>query len=190
MSVSIGRGSDNDIVLDSGSVSGRHAEMRRVEGGYELVDRGSTNGIKYNGSRMEGLALQSGMEVKLGDVSFCFDLTEAELETLQAEVPYEEPPVVKEPALPRPPPPRRQAPPPSRQRPPSRQSRQVAQESAGMGFGSIVLFLLFTAAAFFGGLYIRHEKETGVSLIHAMGNKGKVEKAIPVETAPVGSEGE
>ena len=42
----MGRGSDNDIVIDSGSVSGSHAEMRRIEGGYELVDLGSTNGIK------------------------------------------------------------------------------------------------------------------------------------------------
>jgi pSer/pThr/pTyr-binding forkhead associated (FHA) protein len=32
--VSLGRGSDNDIAIDCGSVSVRHAEMVRVDGGY------------------------------------------------------------------------------------------------------------------------------------------------------------
>lgn len=64
--VSLGRGSDNDIVIESGSVSGKHAEMHRVEGGYELADLGSTNGIKYNGTRKNVVKLRPGMTVKLG----------------------------------------------------------------------------------------------------------------------------
>ena len=36
--VSLGRGSENDIAIESGSVSVHHAEMRRIEGGYELRD--------------------------------------------------------------------------------------------------------------------------------------------------------
>ncbi|WP_411825868.1 FHA domain-containing protein [Luteolibacter sp. AS25] len=184
-SVSIGRGSDNDIVLDSGSVSGRHAEMRRVEGGYELVDCGSTNGIKYDGRRVDAVALQSGMEVKLGDVSFLFDLSDEERSSLELEAPRQEAPVVQERSLPRPPPRRRQAQPQDDSyRPPAKQSRYQTKESAGMGLGSIVMFLLLTAAAFFGGLYVRHEKDTGVSLIHAMGNKGNLENASPVAEPP------
>ena len=44
--VTLGRGSDNDIAIDSGSVSVKHAEMRRTVGCFELRDAGSTNGIK------------------------------------------------------------------------------------------------------------------------------------------------
>ena len=41
-SVSLGRGSENDIVIDCSSVSVNHAVMERVEGGYQLRDLGST----------------------------------------------------------------------------------------------------------------------------------------------------
>ena len=51
--VMIGRGSENDIVIECGSVSLRHAEMVRVEGGYELRDLDSTNGIKLDDRRSE-----------------------------------------------------------------------------------------------------------------------------------------
>lgn len=74
--IRIGRGSDNDIVIDSSSVSVKHAEMRRVVGGYELGDVSSTNGIKHLGVRHEKIALVSGMSLRLGDVSFDFTLTD------------------------------------------------------------------------------------------------------------------
>jgi pSer/pThr/pTyr-binding forkhead associated (FHA) protein len=59
--VTIGRGLDNDIVVACGSVSGKHSEMRRVEGGYHLVDVGSTNGIKVDGVRQQKVSLKNGM---------------------------------------------------------------------------------------------------------------------------------
>ena len=39
--VNMGRGSDNDIVIEDGSVSVRHAVMERIEGGYQLRDLGT-----------------------------------------------------------------------------------------------------------------------------------------------------
>lgn len=84
--ITIGRSSGNDIVVGSGSVSGKHAEMRRVRGGYELIDLDSTNGIKLDGIRKKKMDLATGMTVKLGDVELGFTLQEEELHTLAAEV--------------------------------------------------------------------------------------------------------
>ena len=39
----IGRRDENDVTLDSGSVSGTHAEIIRTAEGFELRDLGSTN---------------------------------------------------------------------------------------------------------------------------------------------------
>lgn len=165
-SVSIGRGSDNDIVIDSGSVSGQHAEMRRVEGGYELGDVGSTNGIKQRGVRHDRIALESGMSLRLGDVSFDFTLTDEELDTIAREKPAGQrlPPIEPASEIPdeeAPKPKRRPTPPP---------------EPAGVSFGMIVLFLLLAAAAFATGFSIRHQKDTGESLIKAIVNKEVLEE--------------
>ncbi len=83
--VTIGRAGDNDIIVSSGSVSGKHAEMHRISGGYELVDLGSTNGMKVDGVRQMRVSLISGMVVKLGDVEFGFTLSDEELASLAAE---------------------------------------------------------------------------------------------------------
>ena len=96
-SVTLGRGSINDIVLDCASVSVKHAEMRRVEGGYELRDVGSTNGISIHGEKREVIALHDGDTVKLGDVAFDFTLNDEEKERLSGERPLEESPIIKEP---------------------------------------------------------------------------------------------
>ncbi|MEM9236750.1 MAG: FHA domain-containing protein, partial [Verrucomicrobiota bacterium] len=69
-SVSLGRGSENDIVIDCGSVSVRHAVMERVKGGYRLRDLGSTNGTKIDGKARDAVELYDGAPVKLGDVAF------------------------------------------------------------------------------------------------------------------------
>jgi len=83
--VHIGRGSDNDIIIQCGSVSTSHAVMERVEGGYILRDSGSTNGIKKNGSQMDVIDLFDGMEVHVGDVPLQFELGEEEIEAISEE---------------------------------------------------------------------------------------------------------
>ena len=105
--VSLGRGSENDIAIESGSVSVHHAEMRRIEGGYELRDIGSTNGIKLDGVRYEVIPLRSGATVKIGDVSFDFLLSDEESEALAREKPPELSPITRDPEVETPPKPKR-----------------------------------------------------------------------------------
>lgn len=83
--VTIGRSPDNDIVAGCGSVSGKHSEMHRVKGGYQLIDVGSTNGLKIDGIRQQTVILHTGMSVMLGDVEFRFSLSEDELAVLASE---------------------------------------------------------------------------------------------------------
>lgn len=182
--VNMGRGSDNDIIIDSGSVSGMHAEMHRVEGGYELRDLGSTNGIKVGESRQQMIALRSGMTVYLGDVGYEFILTDEEQEVLKKERPYEDLPPIKaeeevrgkdeevgekEAGE-------------QKVKPEPRRKPEVAVKSGGAGFGSVLLFLILIGAAFVVGLAVRHEKDTGESLLKAVVNKGEPDsKEAPAE---------
>lgn len=177
--VSMGRGSDNDIVIDSGSVSVKHAEMRRVEGGYELADVGSTNGIKHRGVRHDRIALFSGMSLKIGDVSFDFTLTDEEIEVIAREKPPGETPAREEIISEMP---EEEAPKP---KPKPKPAPKVAPQTSEVGIGMIIIFLLLAAAAFATGLSIRHQKETGESLIKAIVNKeDRVEKAAPAAKEP------
>jgi len=50
----IGRQSDCDIVLDSNSVSRRHAEVVADGGAFFVEDLGSRNGTYVNGRKIEG----------------------------------------------------------------------------------------------------------------------------------------
>jgi pSer/pThr/pTyr-binding forkhead associated (FHA) protein len=51
-SLVIGRGPDCDLVLDSVFVSRSHGRLCRIEGGYEITDLDSRNGIEINGQPM------------------------------------------------------------------------------------------------------------------------------------------
>ena len=84
--VTIGRRDDNGIVISCDSVSGKHAEMRRMKGFYHLVDVGSTNGLNVNGDFQPTVVLMSGMTVILGNVKFGFSLNEDELAALTSEL--------------------------------------------------------------------------------------------------------
>ncbi len=171
--VSMGRGSENDIAIESGSVSVHHAEMRRIEGGYELRDVGSTNGIKLDGVRHEVIALRSGATVKIGDVSFDFMLSDEEREALARERPSESSPILREPELS-----------PVKQLP-QRTAYTPAPASSGSGFGAMLLFFILAAAAFFAGLAVRYQKETRGNLIEAV----KAHRAVvkPAPAAPTGT---
>ncbi len=163
--VSLGRGSENDIAIDSGSVSVHHAEMRRIKGGYELHDVGSTNGIKLEGVRHEVIPLRSGVTVHIGDVAFDFSLSEEENEALAAEKPAGLPTITKEPEIPSGPAPRV----------PSYSS----QKSGGSPFAATLMFLILAALAFFTGLAVRYQKDTGSSLIQAIQLKMATPAKVP-----------
>ena len=172
-SVMIGRGSENDIVVDCGSITLRHAEMMRVEGGYELRDLGSTNGIKLDGRRCEVIPLRSGATVKLGDVAFDFQLSDEEREALAREKVLEDSPILKE----------QEAGEPAAELPaearsvPKRPLAATSPDGGGGGFMKFLLLLLFVLVAFFVGLSIRHSKETGRSLFEGIQQKTRTLKA-------------
>ncbi|WP_310717977.1 ABC transporter ATP-binding protein/permease [Streptomyces lydicus] len=67
----IGRGPDNDLVIDDLSVSRRHAELRAGAEGFEIVDLGSHNGTYLNGQPVADRApLIPGDIVGIGHSAF------------------------------------------------------------------------------------------------------------------------
>lgn len=68
--VGMGRGSENQIVLDMDIVSRNHCELRRHGLRWHLVDLGSTNGTYVNDEIIEELALRQGDLIKVGDTIF------------------------------------------------------------------------------------------------------------------------
>lgn len=187
--VQIGRGDENDIVVENGSVSTHHAEMRRIIGGYELHDLGSTNGIKLDGERYLVIPLYHGTTVYLGDVAFDFSLTDEEQAVLLSEAPIEagyaqapamSPPIstqpmVRVPIEPRP--------------VPKRHVIHVEEERGG-GFLAALILLLFVAIAFGIGMAIRHQKDTGGSIISHIEEKKQKEKASTIPKASPALESE
>src|SRR5689334_15238759 len=69
---SIGRDRDNDIVLDSDSVSRRHAKIEHRDGYFQLIDLDSTNGTFCNDEPepITVCQLRRGDQVKVGDTIF------------------------------------------------------------------------------------------------------------------------
>jgi pSer/pThr/pTyr-binding forkhead associated (FHA) protein len=72
--VVVGRSREADIVLADPNVSRRHAELRRDESGWQVVDLGSTNGIKVNGRRVDHAGLSPGDQITIGVTDLTFEL--------------------------------------------------------------------------------------------------------------------
>ncbi len=69
----IGRGEECDLCINHASVSRVHAEVRSVgDGRYELVDKGSANGVRVNGADLERALLDARDVIELGDVVLKF----------------------------------------------------------------------------------------------------------------------
>jgi hypothetical protein len=66
--VRIGRGLDNEVVLDDASVSRHHAEITREDGVTEVRDLGSTNGTWINAGRVEVALVEPGDQLAFGAV--------------------------------------------------------------------------------------------------------------------------
>jgi len=62
----IGRSSNNDLVLSNMSISRSHAEIYLKDSVFHVRDMGSKHGTFVNGSRIEEVALTSGDRVQLG----------------------------------------------------------------------------------------------------------------------------
>lgn len=159
--VTMGRGSECDIVIDSTSVSVNHAEMRRTPTGYELVDVESTNGITLDEVLKKVIRLQNGAAVKVGDVTFDFQLSDDESAEISRESQAKAAAVVSSSsdAIPKVVKPAAVAATPD--------TTYVTEPSGGGALVTLV-FLILAAAAFFGGLAVRYEKETGGNLMAAI----------------------
>ena len=67
-----GRHPESDIFLDDVTVSRRHADIRRREGRFHVVDNGSLNGTYVNRQRVEETELSSGDELQIGKFKLVF----------------------------------------------------------------------------------------------------------------------
>jgi diguanylate cyclase (GGDEF)-like protein len=85
--VSIGRGIDNTVILNSDSISRRHAAIEIRSGGYYLIDRHSTNGTYVNDELVHECQLRRGDQIKIGDTILKF-LSGADLESQYHETIY------------------------------------------------------------------------------------------------------
>lgn len=73
-SVTIGRLPECDVVLADANASRRHVEVRPTnDGGYVLVDLGSTNGTKVNGIGVHSHRLENGDEISIGATHLRFE---------------------------------------------------------------------------------------------------------------------
>ncbi len=71
--IRIGRDDDNDIVLPDFWVSKKHAEVRRRDTEFLLVDLNSSNGLHHNGRRVPKATLTPGDLFTIGRHEFLFD---------------------------------------------------------------------------------------------------------------------
>ncbi len=74
--VTVGRAADSDIVLEDQFASRRHAELRRVDGAYQVLDLESKNGVAVNGQRLTLGAtawIEDGSELRFASTAFRFN---------------------------------------------------------------------------------------------------------------------
>ncbi|MEN8694222.1 MAG: FHA domain-containing protein [Akkermansiaceae bacterium] len=162
--VSIGRGKENDIIIDDPSVSGLHCTMERVSGGYILRDQRSTNGISLDDNEMEIIDLRNGDDVKVGDVVFEYSLSEDELDELDHED-FETHEKKKEVVRTPPTPPKNKIKPATAQpaatyTPPSLVLSSSSSGSGMIGFGAFVLGVLALFAGMNNG-YVSKQEDRG-----------------------------
>ena len=69
----IGRGSKTaDLPIKDGNISRRHAAIVLQNGAFYMKDLGSTNGIEYEGERVESRRIQEGDVYQLCDYELRF----------------------------------------------------------------------------------------------------------------------
>ena len=74
--ITIGRLQENMVVLSHPQVSGKHARLEQVHGGYRIIDVGSTNHVYVNAQRVINQLLQPGDEIRIGPYKFTYTGTQ------------------------------------------------------------------------------------------------------------------
>ena len=69
---SLGRGAENDIVLDDATVSRRHASISFHDGNFVMEDNESASGTLVEGMQATRTMLQSGSVLRLGETEMVF----------------------------------------------------------------------------------------------------------------------
>ena len=70
--INIGRRFENNLVIDDPRVSRYHAQLRAVDGHYELLDMDSSGGTYINGMRITKSILYSGDEISLAGFTMAY----------------------------------------------------------------------------------------------------------------------
>jgi pSer/pThr/pTyr-binding forkhead associated (FHA) protein len=71
--MSVGRAEDASISVNHNSVSRLHCEIHALgDGRFEIVDKGSSNGVRVNGVELKRSIIEAGDVIELGDVRFKF----------------------------------------------------------------------------------------------------------------------
>ncbi len=78
----VGRHPDADIFLDDVTVSRRHVQFFKVDGGFEATDSGSLNGTYVNGDRVDSILLRTGDEVQIGKFRLTYYFSTADATTI------------------------------------------------------------------------------------------------------------
>ena len=84
--LTIGRGSNNDLVIDDPVVSRQHARLERTPHGYKIIDLGSANGLKYKKLSFTEKTLEDGDVLWISDtvsLTYKAPVTETVLERAQ-----------------------------------------------------------------------------------------------------------
>lgn len=75
--ITIGRGDDNDVVVDDDRVSKRHAELvHNADGTIQLFDSNSTAGTFVNGDRIRSRTIHHGDNLTFGPLTAVLDLSD------------------------------------------------------------------------------------------------------------------
>ena len=69
----VGRDSDCNVVLQSRSVSRKHAVLERTANGWTARDLGSANGLYVDGRRISEAPIASGAALRFGDIEATFE---------------------------------------------------------------------------------------------------------------------
>jgi len=92
--ITIGRGTDNDVVIDDGYASRHHLQIVQCDNGtYKLADFGSSNGTYVNGQRVKGeIVLEPNDIVRIGNTTIpwrmYFEQEQSEARTKLDETPF------------------------------------------------------------------------------------------------------
>ncbi|MDB4944005.1 MAG: Adenylate cyclase [Labilithrix sp.] len=71
--MTIGRAEESTISVNHNSVSRLHCEVHALgDGRYEIVDKGSSNGVRVNAVELKRSIIEAGDVIELGDVRFKF----------------------------------------------------------------------------------------------------------------------